>query len=60
MWGGTEGRGAYALDGGDEGHVEDEEEGWVDFVSNFLPAIVFDSDFVATFAPVVEGQAELY
>ena len=45
---------------GDKDDVEDEEEeAVVDFGLDNLPAVVLRADFVAAFAPVVKGQAEL-
>lgn len=45
---------------GDKDDVEDEEEeAVVDFGLDDFPAVVLGADFVAAFAPVVEGQAEL-
>ncbi len=42
---------------GDEDDVEDEEERRVDVFSENLPSIVFRTDLVTSFAPVVEGQS---
>lgn len=48
------------LRGTDEHNVEDEEQKpVVDLAAHVLPAVVLRSDLVATFAPVVVGQAEL-
>lgn len=45
---------------GDEDNVKDEEEeAVVDLGLDDFPAVVLGANLVATFAPVVEGQAEL-
>jgi hypothetical protein len=41
----------------DEGDVENEHADWADVVFDYGPAIVFASDGVTAFAPVVESQA---
>ena len=45
---------------GDEDDVEEEEEGGRDVFAQNLPAIVFGTDAIATFAEVVECQAALF